>query len=68
VFALLEILERFGDPLERPAKVIPWPDKKRPRSEDQGQFLSVLICRKLYAWRQAVANPGESVVRLRRLT
>lgn len=25
VVALLELLQRFGDPLKRPAKVIPWP-------------------------------------------
>jgi hypothetical protein len=25
VLALLEILQQFGDPLRRPAKVIPWP-------------------------------------------
>ncbi len=25
VLALLELLQRFGDPLKRPAKVIPWP-------------------------------------------
>jgi hypothetical protein len=25
VRALLELLQRFGDPLKRPAKVIPWP-------------------------------------------
>jgi hypothetical protein len=27
---LLELLQQFGNPLKRPAKVIPWPDKKRP--------------------------------------
>jgi hypothetical protein len=27
---LLELLRQFGDPLKRPAEVIPWPDKKRP--------------------------------------
>jgi hypothetical protein len=26
VRALLELLQRFGDPLKRPAKVIPWPE------------------------------------------
>jgi hypothetical protein len=25
VLQLLELLQRFGDPLKRPAKVIPWP-------------------------------------------
>jgi hypothetical protein len=25
VRALLELLQRFGDPLKRPVKVIPWP-------------------------------------------
>jgi hypothetical protein len=31
VLALLELLQKFGDPLKRPAKVIPWP-KRPPRS------------------------------------
>jgi hypothetical protein len=26
---LLEILQQFGDPLKRPAKVIPWPTGKK---------------------------------------
>jgi hypothetical protein len=31
VLQLLELLQRFGDPLKRPAKVIPWPTtKKKP--------------------------------------
>ena len=32
VLQLLELLQRFGDPLKRPAKVIPWPTspKKAP--------------------------------------
>jgi hypothetical protein len=31
VLTLLELLQQFGDPLKRPAKVIPWP--KRPSTE-----------------------------------
>ncbi len=30
VLQLRELMQRFGDPLKRPAKVIPWPRKKRP--------------------------------------
>ena len=39
VLQLLELMQRFGNPLKRPAKVIPWskpsgeavaPDKKKP--------------------------------------
>jgi hypothetical protein len=38
VLALLEILERFGDPVKRPAKVIPWRKSgKRPQSEGRGR-------------------------------
>ena len=29
MLALLEILEQFGNPLKRPAKVIPWPKPSR---------------------------------------
>jgi hypothetical protein len=29
VLALLEILRQFGDPLKRPAKVIPWPKTEK---------------------------------------
>jgi hypothetical protein len=29
VLQLLELLQRFGDPLKRPAKVIPWPKSKK---------------------------------------
>jgi hypothetical protein len=33
VLALLELLQQFGDPLKRPAKVIPWP--KMPPAQGQ---------------------------------
>jgi hypothetical protein len=37
VRALLQLLQQFGNPLERPAKVIPWPTSgKEPQSEDRG--------------------------------
>jgi hypothetical protein len=33
VLALLELLQQFGDPLKRPAQVIPWP--KMPPAQGQ---------------------------------
>jgi hypothetical protein len=37
VLALLELLQKFGDPLKRPAKVIPWPKRPstRPKAKDR---------------------------------
>jgi hypothetical protein len=29
VLQLLELLQQFGNPLQRPAKVIPWPKTKK---------------------------------------
>jgi hypothetical protein len=38
VLALLEILERFGDPVKRPGKLIPFPKPtKRGPSRSQGR-------------------------------